>query len=305
MKYTNKFNLPEPIFKALSHDDYSRGASNRSVTQLISSPRQRILLHEYDDEIVQDVSDLIWSAHGKAMHKLFEGYGDATWLPEQRLFLDIEGWTVSGQIDIQHIPDGTVALWDYKECKAWAVMLGKEEWINQQNLYAHLVRKVKGLNVASLNVAAIIRDWFWRDAKLKPDYPQAPILPIQLPLWPPEQAEAYLHERVKLHQEAEFARMVGVPLPHCTPSEMWEKQTKWAVKKPRGKRALRVYDTEDEAIQHVGSAEEKLEIEHRPGERTRCLEYCLAAPFCDQWAAYQAEQAADESAEEAPAESMS
>jgi hypothetical protein len=291
VKYTNKFNLPEPVVRALSHDDYDKGASNRSVTGLIKAPRQSILEKEHDDEIEQDVSDLIWSAHGKAMHKLFEGYGDENWLPEQRLFIDIEGWVVSGQIDIQHVGGDDVVLWDYKECKAWAVMLGKEEWIQQQNCYAKLVRDVKGYNVVGLNVLAIIRDWFWRDAKTKRDYPPAGIIPVPLPLWTPEQATDYMVERVRLHQAAEFDRLTGTQLPFCTPHERWLKPTTYAVKKPKNKRALRVYDTEKEALGHINNSEDKLIMEVRPGEATRCMEYCLAAPFCDQ---YQAELKATE-----------
>lgn len=295
MRYTNNFNLPAPVFRALTHDEYDKGASNRSVTGLIDAPRRRILLNEHDDEITQDVSELVWSAHGKAMHKLFEGHGDETWLPEQRLFTEVEGWVISGQIDVQHLPDQTVNLWDYKECKAWAVMLGKDEWIAQQNLYALLVRRSKGLVVSGLNVLAIIRDWFWRDAKVKPDYPQAGILPISLPLWEPERAEEYLLERVKLHQEAEFLRLIGEPLPPCSPAEMWEKPTTYAVKKKGNKRALPggIHDTPESAEQWAAEHKDsdKLVIEHRPGERTRCLEYCLAAPFCDQYQTYLKEQA--------------
>lgn len=293
MKYTNNFNLPEPVVRALTHDDYDKGPSNRSVTGLIDSPRRRILLAEHDDEIEQDVSELVWSAHGKAMHKLFEGYGDETWLPEQRLYTEVDGWVISGQIDIQHRPDNTVALWDYKECKAWAVMLGKDEWIAQQNLYALLVRRTKGLVVSGLNVLAIIRDWFWRDAKTKKDYPQAGILPIPLTLWTPEQAEEYLTERVRVHQEAEFQRLIGADLPHCTPQEMWEKPSTYKVKKKGNKRALPggVHETEESAAEWLSQHKDadKLVIEHHPGERTRCLEYCLAAPFCNQYQTYLAE----------------
>ena len=50
MNYTNVTNLPQPIFKALTHSDYTKGHSNRSVTQLIDSPRVRILRKEHDDD---------------------------------------------------------------------------------------------------------------------------------------------------------------------------------------------------------------------------------------------------------------
>ena len=72
MKITNRFDLPDVIAKALQQDDYSRGDSERSVTQLIDSPRIGILQREYDNEIEQDIVDFVWSRFGTAMHKMFE-----------------------------------------------------------------------------------------------------------------------------------------------------------------------------------------------------------------------------------------
>ncbi len=59
MIITNHTNLPEPVFKALTHSDYSRGHSNRSVTQLIDSPRVRILRKEHDDEITEELLNVV------------------------------------------------------------------------------------------------------------------------------------------------------------------------------------------------------------------------------------------------------
>ena len=72
MNYTNVTNLPQPIFKALTHSGYTRGHSNRSVTQLIDSPRVRILRKEHDDDITEDVSDMGWCVLGRSVNKLFE-----------------------------------------------------------------------------------------------------------------------------------------------------------------------------------------------------------------------------------------
>ena len=56
MKITNLTNLPDPVVKALSKDNYSRGESQISVTTLIDCPRVRLLREEHDDEISEDVS---------------------------------------------------------------------------------------------------------------------------------------------------------------------------------------------------------------------------------------------------------
>ena len=72
MIVTNVHHLPDPIFKALTHSDYSKGHSNRSVTELIDSPRVRILRRQHKDEITEDASEMLWSVLGTSVHKMFE-----------------------------------------------------------------------------------------------------------------------------------------------------------------------------------------------------------------------------------------
>ena len=72
MKVTNVHKLPTPIYKALTHSDYSKGHSNRSVTELIDSPRVRILRRQHKDEITEDASEMLWSVLGTSVHKMFE-----------------------------------------------------------------------------------------------------------------------------------------------------------------------------------------------------------------------------------------
>ena len=72
MQLTNKHNLPKPVVDALTKDNYSRGSSNRSITQLIDSPRIRILRAEHDAEMTEDASEKVWSVLGTAVHNMFE-----------------------------------------------------------------------------------------------------------------------------------------------------------------------------------------------------------------------------------------
>ena len=68
----------------------------------------------------------------------------------------------------------------------------------------------------------------------------------------------------------------------CTPEQRWAKPEKWAVKKGRQKRALRVLGSEDEANEyiaaHCGSG--SMWVEHRPGEDTKCDGYCDVRRWC-------------------------
>jgi len=282
MKLTNKFGLPDPVVKALTRTEYTKGESNRSITQLIDSPRVRILRQENWDKMEEDVSEKMWAVLGSAAHKVFEDAGDSRHVTEERLFAEIDGWIISGAIDVQRFnDDGSVTVIDYKTTSVWSVILGKKEWEYQLNCYAYLVRHAKSLPVKSLKVIAILRDWRSRDAETKADYPKSPIVEIDVRLWSDEEQEAYLHGRVALHQKAEFDRLTGSELPECSLEERWEKPSVWAVKKTGNKRAIKLYDSEEDAKSNL---EKGQEIEFRQGESGRCANnWCRVNAWCSQY----------------------
>lgn len=281
MKITNLTGLPEPIYKALLSDDYTKGHSNRSVTTLIDSPRVRILRKEHDDDITEDASDMVWSVLGRAVHKIFEDQSADGHVSEERLYAEVDNWVISGAIDLQRSSDGGVTLLDYKCTSAWSVIYGKKEWDFQLNFYAWLVEQCKDVSVTDLKIVVICRDWQRKKAELEKSYPQAGIVVVDIPLWSPEERDRYVRERVKAHSDAEFERLTGGELPLCTNEERWAKATKYAVKKSGNKRALRVYDSEQDALDALKDGQE---VEERPGEFTRCEgNWCRVADFCDQW----------------------
>jgi len=67
---------------------------------------------------------------------------------------------------------------------------------------------------------------------------------------------------------------------------MWEKQTTYAIKKIGNKRAFKVYETEKDALDAIADMEKTYEIEVRPGERTRCANFCPVSPYCQQYRDY-------------------
>ena len=287
MKTTNQFNLPDPVFKALTNDTYSKGDSNRSITTLIDSPRVRIQRSELNEVIYEDVSEKIWSILGTAVHNIFEVHAEGDYLSEERLFVDINGWKVSGAIDIQKTEDdGSITIMDYKCTSVWSVIFDKVEWHNQLNAYAYLVRKAKKVKVNKLQIVAVLRDWKKREAQMKDDYPFAPIMIVDVPLWDEAVAAEYVEGRVKLHQDAEFARLVGEDLPLCSDKERWMRDAKFAVKKKTVKRAMRVFDSLEDAekfFKKEGFGDAYI-IEERVGEPIRCAQnYCRVADHCDQY----------------------
>ena len=284
MKLTNKYGLPETVVKALTRSEYTKGESNRSITQIIDSPRVRILRQENWENMEEDVSEKMWAVLGSAAHKMFEETGDENHLTEERLYTEVEGWVISGPIDVQRIEEDGITVIDYKTTSVWSVILGKKEWEYQLNCYAYLVRHAKGQKVKSLKVIAILRDWRAKDAEQKEDYPKAPIVEIDVPLWSDQEQDAYVHERVALHQEAEFQRLTGAELPECSDSERWAKSDIWAVKKIGNKRAIKLYDNEEEAKANLLAGQE---IEFRRGEPTRCTaNWCRVNAWCSQYKNY-------------------
>jgi hypothetical protein len=76
-------------------------------------------------------------------------------------------------------------------------------------------------------------------------------------------------------------------LPECSPQEMWEKPTVWALKRAGKLRASSLHYTEEDANEALAKAGKEFEIEVRPGERTRCATFCPVNAYCQQWRDYQ------------------
>ena len=287
MKLTNKYNIPQTFVNVLQRPTYSKGKANLSVTQLINSPKIVALTSLFADELEQDVSEMVWSIFGSAVHGVLEHGKDANHKIEERLHTEIDGWNISGAIDLQIVGENGIAIRDYKTTSAWAVMNEKIEWEQQLNIYAWLVEKVKKTPVTDVGIVAIIRDWNRRDAGTRDGYPEAPIKELPVRLWSFEEREQFVSERISKHSACEFAIETDQPLPRCTPEEMWEKSTTWAVKKTGGVRAKSVHQTQEEAADALEKAGKGYEIEVRLGERTRCANFCQVSHRCIQWRDYQ------------------
>lgn len=284
MKISNKFNLPETIVNVLSRPTYTKGGANLSATEILNSPRIVQLKRLHDAELEQDVSDMVWAIFGTAIHAVLEHGKNDNHIVEERLHAVVDGWSISGAIDLQVVEDDGIIVSDYKTTSAWAVMNEKIEWEQQLNIYAWLVETVKQKPVKALNIVAIIRDWSRKD--MRENYPVAPLQEINISLWSYEDRTRFISERIAQHAAALFAVETNDDLPECTPEQMWEKPMMWAVKKVGGVRAKNVCYTEEEANEKLELAGKNHFIEVRPGERTRCANYCSVKDFCGQWKQY-------------------
>jgi len=280
MQITNVHNVPQPLVTLASREYYSKGDSQYSVTEIMSPPRVRRLREQHNEKITQDVSDMLWSLLGSALHVVMERGDTPGWLKEERLFADVDGVKISGAIDLQEeTPDGVV-IHDYKFTSAWAVMQEKEEWTQQLNIYKWLVETVKRKKVVGLKICALVRDFNRHDKK--EGYPASPICMVDVPMWDSIKTETYIRERLNMHRDAKLAADFGEALQTCSDEERWMSETTFAVKRDGRKTAIRVFKTIEEATQLA--EKEKGYVETRHGEPRRCAgNFCGVAEWCGQY----------------------
>lgn len=287
MKITNKYQVPENLMSLATREYYSKGASQYSVTELLAPPRIKRLRERYNAEIEQDVSDMLWQMLGSALHVVFERSQTPGFVTEERLFIEVDGATLSGQIDLQQeTPEGIVII-DYKFTSAWAVMQDKVEWEEQLNVYAWLLQKAKGKPVVGLKICAMIRDFSRHDKR--EDYPESPIHMMDIPLWDMEITERYVKERLHQHQLSKMQAELGEEFPLCSNEDRWMSETVFAVKREGRKTAIRLFKSIEEANELA--IKEKGYVETRLGEPKRCTgNFCGVAKYCDQFAEWMGNQ---------------
>lgn len=299
---TNNANLPPPLYNALANDSYV-GGGDISVTRLIAPPRIVTLTKVHENEITEDATERVWSVLGQSVHAILERAASADVKVETRLFMPIEGlhlekgiwkWNLSGQPDLYEPKNATLS--DYKVTSVWSLIFGKIEWEQQINLQA-MLHRYKGDRVERGQIIGIIRDWQKSKARVQIDYPPVALKVLNIPLWTQNDAVRYSTERVKLHQQSQMDYEASgndvTVLPLCTPEERWYRGQKFAVKRANklgkiNKKADRLFDNEADAKRYIDDNRATIpkgtvfvDVEERPGQNIRCLEYCPVARFCD------------------------
>ena len=280
MKITNKQNLPAPIVALVSRNYYSKGASQYSVTELMSPPKIRRLREQYDADMEIDVTKMIASQLGTFMHGKLEAKEVEGYTNEERIFTEVDGVVISGAIDLQQQVEGGVVIIDYKFVKAWSVKQGKDDWTTQLNIYKWLVESVKRVPVKGLQICAIIKDYSAHDTS--EGYPEAEAVMIDIPMWDSVTTEAYVRKRLEMHRNAKVNHEFGEELQACTDEERWMSETVFAVKREGRKSAIRLFKTIEEATELA--EKEKGYVETRQGEPKRCTgDFCGVSKWCKQY----------------------
>jgi len=266
MRITNFYNLPDAIVKACGEGKRKPSENYFSVTSLIDAPLIRQLTIKHYDELEEDVSDRLWALMGSSVHGVIEN--NLNPFSEMPLEIEIDGTTIRGRLDLL---DEDKILRDWKCTSVYSFLLGdKLDWEQQLNIYAYILRKTRH-EVRGLTINAILRDWSKRKAEMENDYPPIAFVEKQIELWTMERAEAFIRERIRLHQ-------LPTP-PPCTADEKWEKPTKYALMQKGRKRAIKLYSSQFEA-ETCCDKEKKQYVELRAGECTRCKSYCAVRKFC-------------------------
>jgi hypothetical protein len=269
MNLTNLLGLPDAFVAAVKNDPYT-GGGDISATKLIDSPQRRVLYGKYKDFVVEDVSDRVWAVMGQAVHTVLERAGTSA-LVEERLFMEVNGWKLSGQFDRLHVADKTIQ--DWKVTTTYKAE-GDESWTRQLNILRMLAIH-NGHDIERLQVVAIFRDWQRSKAERDEKYPKSNVKIIEIPVWDNDFAMAYITERIQAHQAAVAGEQV-----ECSDEERWYAGSTYALMKEGNKRATKVASTKEE----LGEVAKGFFIEERKGGYRRCEGYCEVAPFCPQLA---------------------
>lgn len=274
---TNNNRIPDPIFRSIKKGWYSGSDVEHfaSVTGLLKPAKIFALEKRHSEQITEEASDMIWSLMGSAMHAVLEKSECDESINEERLFAKFGDKVISGAIDLYE----NKSISDFKFTSIWTYIYKSryKEWTEQLNIYGYLYRKA-GFPVEKLQIIAIFRDWSKSKSKYDKNYPKQ-IETINLPLWSDKEVESFIRDWIRIFEMA--LTMPDDDIPPCLPEERWQ-TIKWAVVKPGGKRAVKLFDDKAGAQEYLRQAKRpELEIEHRESDPVRCLEYCRCNNYCN------------------------
>ena len=317
---TNKHNIPLALAVWAVTDDYDRVNDAISATALLKPVRQVVLSErlEANDKTPLDVSDLLASAFGKALHSATEltwlnldkvknglrvlGYDDHSisnikinpkaeecneyTIPvyvEQRITRLLDGVKITGKYDL--VAEGI--LQDYKSTSALSWVYGNNDsnYILQGSIYRWLDAGQSN-PVITEDIIAInyfFTDWSRASALQSPAYPQQRVLQKQLTLMSLEETEQWIRNR--LHQINVARGLEESEVQDCTDEDLWFSKSKYKYYKDASKvngRSTRTFDTYEEAFleKQKRNNDEGIILESK-GEPKRCA-YCSAYNICSQ-----------------------
>lgn len=256
------------------------------MTSIIGPPRIFQMVERMGDTLEVSAEDALDALDGSAMHAIMQWSADtldpAEVIIERRWWADVLGWKISGQSDLIWVKQKL--LQDYKRCNKSVHIYGvKEEWEQQLNVYRWMAH-LQGVEIDKLQIVAWYKGWSKTEQRREKGYPPSAIEILNVPVWPLKQAEEYVYERVRVHQEASVLATPDLPL--CTEEERWQNKQRFAVMIKGNKKASAVFDTRQEALFYIGNkmapdSVKNAYIEPRLSEPRRCQDWCPVRFHCE------------------------
>jgi hypothetical protein len=278
--------MPDAFVKAISN---SRHNANKclSATTLLKGTKEIILTDRHFDEITIDASDEVWAVFGTAVHSILEHQEDEAF-KEESFSVDVLDYKVTGKVDRYDMKHETIE--DWKTASVWKVIYHDfDDWKRQGLIYTWLLRQ-SGLNVRHIRFVALLKDHSKSEAKKKADYPQSPVYIYEFDPTEDELTHIEAYIKGKVLEVSQNTEKPDDEVEVCTPEQRWTTPSKWAVMKDGRKTALKVCESEEEALNFIEEQEkdkDKLFVEERKGTDKKCDDYCPCAPFCSYYKALQ------------------
>ena len=292
-KIVNRRGAPSPFIQLVSNDEYDPGKCDYTATGLAEEPRIAILKRRYRSQAEIDPFDSPWAYISTAFHKALSLHPGENQIAEERLFAEIDGKVISGAMDLQTTVGFNddfkkeVIIGDYKITSVYSLS-DAQKFENQLNVYAWLVESNHpDKQVVGLEIHAFLRDWQISRSERDPSYPRGSGVTLDVELWPFEKREAYIRERLGLHEAAKEE------LSECSHEGRWPIGEKWKIVKKGSTRAIAGHANfksevaAQEAFLQLEGGDH--EIVHLFDGYRRCKSYCEVAPWCDQWSRYKEE----------------
>lgn len=283
MRYTNKHNFPDYVVLWLESDDYDYEANVLSATTLLKPARQFALYKFHASDLECDVSDVIASRYGTALHASFEYCKMPHTLKEKRFYVTLLGQKVSGKSDLitdTHLP--TQKLVDIKSTSVWNYIYSSNDlsYVNQLSVYRYLANN-NGLNVGkAAEIFMMFTDWSSKKSREDCSYPPTRIAIKPIQLLSLASTKSFIEERITLLNSTLTS---PDSLPACTREDLWMQPDKFELWLPNRKYPSKVSGTYTEAESFAKSKNFfNYQVKLRKGIARRC-DYCLARRFCSQY----------------------
>jgi len=309
-QYTNNEGIPLALCVLFVNDlyDHSSEPNTISVTTLLDSVRQIILGLRATGEGTADVSDMVASCYGTALHSALEqawidpreallslGYPEqivncfcinpikldleerANPIPiyvEQRAIKQIAGWNVSGKFDL--VIDGRLS--DLKNRKVWAYLNSSND--KKDILQASIYRWLNQDKVTEedFSILWLFTDWNSLEALKNPLYPKQRWLEQKFKLLSIQETEQHLINKLGLINQ--YINSPESELPLCDSSELWMGKSTFKYYKSQGQsRSTKNFDNAFDAHKETSKGGHVLEVK---GKAVRCG-YCSASSVCSQY----------------------